>query len=94
LTGSQQELVAQMIEVANVEDAVAVGILKEAKWYVFINKEAFRNMDQAMELFFTDAEKYIKKYSKPKPKLPVLPPADKPSEYDAIFKNYAGKLSY
>lgn len=65
--------------------------LKKLNGLNFVVKNFFRNLEQAMELYFTDSEKYIKKYSKPKPKAPVPPPADKPSEYDSIFKNYAGK---
>lgn len=51
----------------------------------------YRNLELAMENYFNDSEKYIKKYGKPKPKIPVPPPADKPSDFDTFFNQYAGK---
>lgn len=44
-----------------------------------------------MENYFNDSEKYAKKYSKPKAKAPPAP-VDKPSDYDAFFQSYAGKI--
>ena len=46
--------------------------------------ETNRNMDQAIDNYLNDPEKFTKKYGSKKIS------SDKPEEYDTFFKQYAG----
>ena len=52
-----------------------------------------RNLQVAMDNYLNDSETFIRKYQAAKPKTSPVPVPDKQSEYDAFFRQYAGKQS-